>query len=124
MAVSAAPTNSDVLGSSPSSSIAPKPRTSGATTPTVAVASDALPTAPSSRRSISMPDLEQQQDHAELAERAQHLVAVADQAEHRGADEDAGEDLADDGRHAHPLGALGGQLRGHEDDEDVEEDAA
>ena len=36
--------------------------------------------------------------------------------------EDAGDDLADHGRHADALGDLGGQLGGDEDDEDVEED--
>ncbi len=42
---------------------------------------EARPTLPSSPRSISMPDVEQEQDHADLAERAQHLVAAADQPE-------------------------------------------
>ena len=44
-------------------------------------------------------DLEQQQDHAELAEDPQDLVRT-DETEHRRTDEDAGEDLADDRRNA------------------------
>ena len=55
VAVSAAPTNSAVLKSSPISDMAPRPRTIGATTPTVATCSDVRPTLPSSRRSISRP---------------------------------------------------------------------
>ena len=49
----------------------------------------------------------------------QDLVALADQVEHRRADEDAGDDLADDGRDADALGDLRGHLGGDEDDQDV-----
>ena len=73
-------------------------------------------------RSISMPDLEQEEDHADLAEGAQHLVAAADGVEHRRADEDAGDDLADDRRDADALGDLGGHLGGDQHDQDVAED--
>ena len=47
----------------------------GMTTPTVATSSDARPTAPSSLQVHLQPDLEQQEDHTDLAERAQDLVA-------------------------------------------------
>ena len=122
VAVRAAPTNRAVLKSSPISRIAPSPSTSGATTPTVA---------DQQRRAADLAqlaevhlhaDLEQQEDDADLAERAEHLVVAADQVEHRRADEDAGDDLADDGRDADALGDLGRQLGGDEDDQDVAED--
>ena len=67
-------------------------------------------------------DVEQEQDHADLAEGAEDLVALADGVEHRRADEDAGDDLADDGGDAEALGDLGGHLGGDEDDQDVAED--
>ena len=55
-------------------------------------------------------------------ERVEHLVAVADPAQHRRADEDAGDDLADDGGDADPLGHLGRHLGGDQHDEDVAQD--
>ena len=124
VAVSAAPTNSDVLKSKPISSIAPMPSTIGAITPAVATSSDARPTALELRQIHLEPDLEQQQDDADLAERAQRLVGRADEAEHRRADHDAGEDLADDRGHTDALGAFRRELRRDEHDEDVEEDGA
>ena len=67
-------------------------------------------------------DVEQEEDHPDLAEGAEDLVALADGVEHRRADEDAGDDLADDGGDAEALGDLGGHLGGDEDDQDVAED--
>ena len=55
VAVRAAATKSAVLKSSPTSSMAAKPRTSGPTTPTTATDSEERPTFPSSTRSISRP---------------------------------------------------------------------
>ncbi len=56
VAVSAAPMNSATLKSSEmKASIAPRPRTSGVTTPTTATRNEARPTRPSSTRSISRP---------------------------------------------------------------------
>ena len=90
----------------------------------MATSSDARPTLPSSLEVHLQADLEQQQDHADLAERAQHLVALADQVEQRRPDEDAGDDLADDRGDADALGDLGRQLGGDEHDQDVAEDSA
>ena len=64
-------------------------------------------------------DLEQQQDDAELRERLQRLAGV-DPAEHRRADDDARDDLADDRGNVHPVGELGRDLRREQHDEDVE----
>jgi hypothetical protein len=68
------------------------------------------------------PDLEEEQDDAELAEGVEDLARLH-QAEGRRPECEPGEDLPHDGRQAHPLGALGRHLGGHEDEEDVEEDA-
>ena len=66
-------------------------------------------------------DLEQQQDDAELGERVDDFVRF-DEAEHRRPDEDAGDDLGDDGRDVDAVRDLGGDLGRDEHDEDVEQD--
>ena len=67
------------------------------------------------------PDLQQQQDDAELGEHLEHL-GRADEPEHGRADEHAGDDLADDRRHLDPLRDLRGDLRRDEHDQDVPKD--
>ena len=69
-------------------------------------------------------DLDEQQQHAELGEHAEADAALAvevDEPEHRRADDDAGDDLAEHGRDADPLGALRGELRRDDDHEQVEQ---
>ena len=68
------------------------------------------------------PDLEQEEDHAELAEHRERLVR-AHEVEDRRADHDAGEDLGDDRREPDPFGELRGELGRDEEDQDVEEDS-
>ena len=65
-------------------------------------------------------DAEQQQDDPQLAEDAQGLVRP-DEAQDRRTDDDAGDDLAHDGRDVDPFSELGGDLRRDEYDENVEE---
>ena len=67
-------------------------------------------------------DLEQEEDDPHLAEGHQHLVAVADEAEHGRADDDAGHDLADHGRDADALGDLRRRFGRDEHDQDVGEE--
>ena len=67
-------------------------------------------------------DVEEEQDHAQLGEHAQH-VAVAHQAEQRRADQDACDDLPDHGREPDPLRHLGRDLCRDQDHQDVEQRA-
>jgi hypothetical protein len=67
-------------------------------------------------------DPEQQEDDTELGEDLQHLAGL-DEAEHRGADDDAGQDLADDRRLPDPLEQLVPELGGQEHQEQVRERA-
>ena len=110
------------MKSSPIADMAPRPRTIGAITPTVATCRDVRPTLPSSPQVHLEADVEQEQDHPDLAEGAEDLVSLADGVEHRWPDDDAGHDLADDGGDAETLGDLGGHLGGDEDDQDVAKD--
>ena len=81
-----------------------------------------LPDRPQLRETELEPDLEEQQDHAELGEDGEHLVGL-EQAEDRRPHDDAGDDLADHRGHADALGDLRRDLRRQEDDDDVDEDA-
>ena len=67
------------------------------------------------------PDLEEQQDHAELAQHAHDVVSL-DETQHGRPDEDPGDDLADDGRHLDPFGDLGRHLGREQKDENVQKD--
>ena len=67
------------------------------------------------------PDLEQQEDRADLSERREEVVP-ADQPEQRGPDGDPQHDLEQHGCLAAPLGDLGGHPRRDEDDQQVHED--
>jgi hypothetical protein len=55
-------------------------------------------------------DLEEQHQHAQLAQRVQHLAARIEDAEHRCAEQHAREQLAEHGRLPHPLGELASSL--------------
>jgi hypothetical protein len=65
-------------------------------------------------------DAEQEEDHAELTEHGEGLVAP-DEAEDRRSDHDAGDDLADHRGDVDALGDLRRDLRSDEHDEDVEQ---
>ena len=67
-------------------------------------------------------DFEQQQNDADFGEHGQHVVAAADPAEERRADDQTGDDLGNDRGQLDAFGDLGRDLRGDEHDEDVEED--
>ena len=71
-------------------------------------------------------DEEQQQQHAHLGEHLDRHAAITgefDPSEHRGADDDAPDDLSEHGRGADPLGEFAEQHRRPEYDEQVEEQA-
>ena len=71
-------------------------------------------------------DLDEQQQHADLGDHCEADAPVAghlDETQHRRSDDDAGDDLAEDGGDADSLRQLGRQLGGGEDDEQVEEEA-
>ncbi len=67
------------------------------------------------------PDLDEEQQHAELGERDDRLAVRRNPAEHRRPDDDADDDLADDGGDFDPLAQLGGELGGDEDHRQVEQ---
>ena len=66
------------------------------------------------------PDPEQQEHGAELREHLDGLPDL-DPAEQGGPHEDSGQDLADDGRLVDPLEELVADLRGQQDQEEVED---
>ncbi len=76
------------------------------------------PDRPQVREARLESDPEQQKDDAELGEHVEHRAEVHE-PEHRRADEDAREDLADDGRLVDALEQLVPELRREQDDEDV-----
>ena len=67
------------------------------------------------------PDLQQEEDHAELTKDAYDVVAL-DQVQRGRPDEDPGHDLADDRRHPDPFRDLGRHLGREQEDEDVQKD--
>ena len=115
VAVSAAPRKIAVSVSKPRPTPAPAPATNGTATPMIATSIDARPD-PTELGEVHLhPDLHEQQQDAELGEHAEADAALAaelDEPEHGRADEDAGDDLAEHGRDADALGALGGELGG------------
>ena len=126
VAVSAAPRKIAVSVSQPRATPAPAPATNGTATPMTATSIDARPTRPSSARSISIPTWTSSSStpiSAITPRLTPSLAAELDEPEHRGADDDAGHDLAEHGGHADALGALGGQLGRGDDDQQVEEEA-
>ena len=71
------------------------------------------------------PDLEEQDEDAELGEHGHdlgHRTGRRNQAQRARAEEDAGEELAQDGRLAHPLGQLAEELGRDQDAGEHEED--
>ena len=67
------------------------------------------------------PDLHEEEEHADLGEGHDRLAVGGDPAEQGRPDQDADDDLADDGRNADPLAELGGELGGDQDHCQVEQ---
>ncbi len=69
-------------------------------------------------------DMDQQQEHAQFGDHREADAAVArhvDEPEHRRADEDPRDDLAEHSRHADAFRQFGSQLRCGDDDQEVEQ---
>ena len=103
--------------------MSPKPAAKGTTTPTTATRTAWGPAFKQPREIGLEPDLEQQDQHAELGERVDDLGLVHE-PEDTGPDQNAGEQLSEDRGLADPLHPLGRELRGEPDDDERDQELA
>ena len=114
------------VGRLPECAATPAPRANGTATPMMATSMAVRPTRPSSARSISMPTWTSSRStpiSAITARLTPRSPVTLDEPQHRRSDDDAGDDLAEHSRDADALRQLGRQLRGGEDDQQVEQQA-
>ena len=122
VAVSEAPATMATRFESPRSRQAAKPRANGRTTPTAATAAEAAADLQELPQVGLQADGEEQQDDAQLREEMDDLDLGVNEAQDRGAQEHARDQLAEDGRLADRLGQCPAELRRAEhDDEEAQE---
>ena len=117
----ARPTNAAVSISAPIAKPSPIPAAIGRIIAMTAVSTAGRPTASRSSRRTSSPTAEQQDDHAELGEDRGGL-AGDHEPEGIGTDDEAAEQLADDGGLTQAASDLLAELRADEQDEQAEQD--
>ena len=122
VAVIEAPATMATRFGSPRRRQAANPRANGRATPTAATAAEAPPTLRSLREIGLEADGEEEDDDAQLREQMNRLDAGVDEAEDRGAEQDARHQLAEDGRLADGLGqGTAEPCRPEHDDEEAQE---